>query len=382
MAEMIARNPEWLRRARELGRMVNAAAEAGEAQNEVTAEVVRAIDETGIFAMMAPREVGGSEAHPQDLIDVISELSYWDGSAGWYAHAVMTGGSVAGAWMGDRAVDAVFPGGKYQHVAGQAAPGGLATRDGDGFQVVGKFSFASGSPHAQWLVGGFLDREGPQSVMLIGLVPRHTVEFLGNWDVMGLRGTGSVDFAVPNQWVHGDFFHNLNARRKPRGGALYHMGFMALPALSHGAFAIGAARRMLDEWLQFARTKPRADGRPASEMQTFHRDFATLTAELRAAEAWLRMSFGRLYAAAGAAGPSAALGLDGRLSASHAFIVAMRIAQAAFAGSTTYGVRNGNALQRCYRDIVAGNAHFITGEGSLIEAGRVLAGVEGATINW
>lgn len=381
MAEAIARNPEWLRRARALGPMVNAAGEAGDADSAISAEVVRAIDETGIFAMMAPREVGGFEAHPQDLIDVISELSYWDGSAGWYTHAVMTGGSVAGAWMGDRAVDAVFPGGKYQHVAGQAAPGGLATRDGEGFNIVGRYSFASGSPHAQWLVGGFMHSEGPQAVMLIGLVARDTVEFLGNWDVMGLRGTGSVDFAVQNQWVHHDFFHNLNARRKPRGGALYHMGFMALPALSHGAFAIGAARRMLDEWLQFARNKTR-DGKPASEMQTFHRDFAMLTAELRAAEAWLRMSFGRLYAAASAGGPSAALGLDGRLSASHAFVAAMRIAQAAFAASTTYGLRNGNALQRCYRDIVAGNAHFITAEGSLIEVGRVLAGVEGATVNW
>jgi hypothetical protein len=31
------------------------------------------------------------------------------------------------------------------------------------------------------------------------------------------------------------------------------MGFMALPCISHGAFPIGAARRVLDEWLTFAK---------------------------------------------------------------------------------------------------------------------------------
>jgi alkylation response protein AidB-like acyl-CoA dehydrogenase len=38
--------------------------------------------------MMAPRELGGLECDPAELIAVIRELSYWDGSAGWYAAAV------------------------------------------------------------------------------------------------------------------------------------------------------------------------------------------------------------------------------------------------------------------------------------------------------
>jgi alkylation response protein AidB-like acyl-CoA dehydrogenase len=369
--------------------MIDAAACADEAIDQLSAEVVKAIDEAGIFAMMAPREVGGGEAHPLDLIDVIAELSYWDGSAGWYAHAVMTGGSVAGAFLGPRAVAAVFPGGRFAHAAGQAAPTGKAERVSDGYRVSGRYAFGSGTPHAQWIVGGYLLHEqgkpvlgeNGQPIMLIGLAPRERVNFRGNWQVLGLRGTGSHDFEVPEQVIHEDFFHNTAAPRTPRGGALYRMGFMALPCISHGGFALGAARRMLDEWRKFARAKPRENGRPASEMQTFQRDFATATAELRAAEAYMKQTFARLFDAAGAGRPIATdMQIDGRLAASHALTVATRIAQAAFTASTTHGLRNGSVIQRCFRDINAGNAHFLPAEQSVIDAGKVLAGVDGAAV--
>jgi alkylation response protein AidB-like acyl-CoA dehydrogenase len=378
----------WRDRIRALGPMIDAAAAANEDATELSPEVVAALDEAGVFAMMAPRELGGAYAHPRDLIDVISELSNWDGSTGWYTHAVMTGGSVAGAFLGPRAVEAIFPGGRFAHAAGQAAPTGKAEREGEFYRVSGRYSFGSGTPHAQWIVGGYVLHEGGkpvigehgQPVMLIGFAPRDTVKFLGNWDVLGLRGTGSYDFEVTEQLLHEDFFLNTAAPRQHRGGALYRMGFMALPCISHGGFAIGVARRMLDEWLQFARAKPRADGRPQSEMPIFHRDFAAATADLRSAEAYFRQTFDRLYDAAVAGTVTEEMKLDGRLSASHALAVALRVAQAAFTSSTTHGLRNGHPIQRCFRDITAGNAHFLTAEQSLIDAGKVIAGVEGAAI--
>jgi hypothetical protein len=137
---------------------------------------------------------------------------------------------------------------------------------------------------------------------------------------------------------------------------------------------------MLDEWLAFAKSKPRAHGQPASAMATFHRDIAMLTAELRAAEAYFRTTFDRLFDAAVSGTVTPEMGLDGRLSTSHALVVAVRIAQAAFAAATTTGLRNGNAIQRVFRDINAGNAHFLTAEQSLIDSGAVIAGVAGAAV--
>jgi alkylation response protein AidB-like acyl-CoA dehydrogenase len=375
----------WLQRARALGPMIDAAAADDESATELTAEVVAAIDGAGLFAIMAPAELGGAEAHPDEVIDAISELSYWDGSAGWYSHAVMTGGAVAGAFLGPRAVDQIFRGGWFQRAAGQAAPTGRAERVDGGYRISGRFAFGSGTPHAQWIVGGYMLHDGGEPVrdangqpsMLIGLAPRESVRFLGNWDVLGLRGTGSYDFEVIEQVLPADFFFDSAAPVQQRGGALYRMGFMAIPCISHASFALGAARRILDEWLAYARTKPRGTGM-ASDLHTFQHDFASATADLHAADAYVRRTFSDLYDAAKADRVTAEMRLEGQLATSHAFTVAKRLAQTAFAACTTRALRDGNAIQRCFRDIHAGSAHVLNSEQALIDAGKVLVGVEGA----
>lgn len=125
----------------------------------------------------------------------------------------------------------------------------------------------------------------------------------------------------------------------------------------------------------------RGSGKPMGESDVFQRDFAVATADLSAAEAWFRATFDGLYAAAGAGGDIAArMRLAGRLSTSHAFVVATRLAQAAFASCTTHAVRNNRRIQRAFRDIQAGSAHFLTAEQSLIDAGKVLAEAEGAML--
>jgi alkylation response protein AidB-like acyl-CoA dehydrogenase len=384
IAEPAAQSGSWLERTRALGPMIDAAA-ADEDATELAPKVVEAMDEAGLFAIMAPRELGGGEAHPIDVIDAISELSYWDGSAGWYGHAVMTGGAVAGAHLGPRAIAEIFPGGKFSHAAGQAAPTGKAVREGDGYRISGRYAFGSGTPNAGFIVGGYIVHDGDepvkdengQPIMLIGLAPRDTVKFLGNWDVLGLRGTGSYDFEVTEQVLHEDFFINAAAPVQQRGGTLYRMGFMAIPCLSHASFALGASRRLLDEWRSFARNKARG-ARKASDLATFQRDYASAVADLRAADSYVRQTFAQLYDAAEAGTVTPEMQLEGQLSTSHAFTVAKRIVQAALDGCTTQAIRNGNPIQRCVRDITAGSAHVLNSEQALLDAGKMLAGTEGA----
>src|SRR6185312_3146724 len=55
--------------------------------------------------------------------------------------------------------------------------------------VSGRWPFASGAHHCDWL-GGVVMAPGPSLV----LRRRAEVRLLDNWQVSGLRGTGSVDF--------------------------------------------------------------------------------------------------------------------------------------------------------------------------------------------
>jgi alkylation response protein AidB-like acyl-CoA dehydrogenase len=372
---------------RALRDLIEREADAHEDASQLSDAVMAALDESPIFGLMAPAELGGGEAAPSLLIDVIRELSYYDGSTGWYCGAVMTAAAVAGVYLGERAVGEVFARGRPR-VAGQAAPQGKAERVGDGYRISGQFSFASGSPSAEWLVGGYVLHEDGRPVktaqgapkMLIAIVPRAKVEFLGNWDVLGLRGTGSYDFRAPEQVIHADFAFAPDSDAPKRGGALYRMGFMAIPCLTHGSIALGCGARALDEWAAFARAKPRIPRGFANELHTLQRDMACAHGDLRAAEAYLRATFEALYGAAGRGAVPAGLQLDGRLCASHATRVAAEASHAAFVSATTTALRNGSRLQRCCRDLQAARAHFLTGEGSLIDAGAVLAGAPGAML--
>ena len=380
--------PGPLDEVRALRELIERCADADNGASQLAPEVIAAIEEADILRLMAPREVGGLEADPQALINVLRELSYYDGSTGWYCGAVMTAGAVAGAFLGDRAVDAIFGGKGKARAAGQAAPLGKAERVGDGYRISGSFSFGSGSPSADWLVGGYILHEDGAPVMtedgqphmLIALAPRAKVEFLGNWDVLGLRGTGSYDFRVLEQVIHEDFAFSPNAPHARRGGALYRMGFMAIPCLTHGSFALGCGRRAIDEWTNFAKTKKRIPRGFANELHTVQRDLAFAHGELRAAEAYVRRTFADLYDGAERGEIADELKLDGRLCASHATFAATRAAQAAFSSGTTTALRNNSRLQRSYRDMQAGVSHFMTGEQSIIDIGAVLAGAPGAAL--
>jgi len=213
-----------LDRVRSLRGVIESCAARDEEATQLAEEVTDALTDAGIFALVSPRELGGEEAHPDIMIDVIRELSYYDGSTGWYAGAVMTGGTVSGAYLGDKAVDKIFRSGAMKLCAGQAAPNGRAVREGDGYRISGRYAFGSGTPTASFCVGGYLIYEGDQlklddngkPIHLIGIAPREHVKFHGNWNVMGLRATGSYDFEVCEHCPPRGPFHQ---RRGPQGAA-------------------------------------------------------------------------------------------------------------------------------------------------------------------
>jgi indole-3-acetate monooxygenase len=368
-----------IERVRQLRDLIERSAAADDTATQISDEVMHALEEAGVFKLMAPAALGGLEAHPLAVLDVLKELSYFDGSTGWYCQAATTGVAVAGGFLGDMAVEEIFHSGKPVTCAGQAAPTGTAEKVPGGYRISGSFSFGSGTPNASWVVGGYLlHREGRtvmrdgKPIMLIALAPKAKVEMLGNWNVLGLRGTGSYDFRVMEQVVHEDFVIDTGNFVAKRGGALYRMGFFALPTLCHASFGAGCAWRLIDEWTLYARHKKRIPTGTVSDSEIFHKELATAHAQLRASEAYVRNTFDRLYDCTKAGDSSAELDLDTRLSCSNMLSVGSRIAQTAFTSSATTGLRNGSLLQRCYRDMQAGNAHIMTGEQSYIDAGRQL----------
>src|SRR6185312_5236923 len=105
------------------------------------------------------------------------------------------------------------------------APNGTAEPVAGGHRLSGRWGFASGIDHAQWLLLGSMAKTSgaPESRMF--LVPIGQAEIIDDWDVMGLRGTGSKSLAVKDVMVpatHSVSMHELKTGTAP--GAAVHPG--------------------------------------------------------------------------------------------------------------------------------------------------------------
>lgn len=366
--------------------LIDREAPTTEAEATLSAAVVEAFHEAGLFGLMIPKELGGAEADLVTTLEVYEEASRADGSTGWSLLANATTSAFAAAYCGDRAVDAMFRGDRFPTHAGQFSPRGTALLQPDGdYLVSGSYSFGSGSGHSNWMGGGAIEmrpgKDGAEMVMApSGLpviraffVPRENVEFLGNWDVMGLTGTGSYDYAVPEQVVDVDFTFDLINAVPRRGGPVYRLGVMGLTAVGHAAFALGVGRRALDEMLRVLETKHRLGASaPLRDQQKFRYEFAHHDAALLSARAFVYESFASVQDTLFSGDdPTPVQRARLRQSTTYVTHVAEEAVRFAYTTAGTDALRPG-ALQRCFRDIHAATQHLVVDDSTYVDATAVL----------
>jgi alkylation response protein AidB-like acyl-CoA dehydrogenase len=381
---MAAASSSPLARAQSLFDLIGAEAARSEADATLSPAVVEAFHETGLFGLMVPKELGGEEADLPTVVSVYEEVSRADGSAGWTLLANATTSSFAGAYTGPAAVAEMFGGDRIPVAAGQFSPRGTAVRAEDGYVVSGRYSFGSGSAHAPWIGGGALElRDGefvpaPSGLPVIRayFVPRERVEFLDNWDVMGLAGTGSYDYEVPEQTIHEDFTFDLIKAPPQRGGPVYRLGVLGLTAAGHAAFALGVGRRAMEELTQVVLTKHRLGADPLRDQQLFRHDYAIHDAALLAARAFVYESFASVQDTLDAGDdPTPVQRQRLRQATTYATRVATDAVRFAYTAAGTDALRP-SVLQRCFRDLHASTQHLVVDNNTLTETTRVLLGLD------
>jgi indole-3-acetate monooxygenase len=373
-----------LTRARGLAGLIEQEADRSEADATLSPAVVAAFHESGLFGLMVPKELGGEEADLPTVLEVYEEVCRADASTGWTLLANATTSAFAGAYTGAAAVEAMFDGTSIPVAAGQFSPRGTAVREGDGFTVSGRYSFGSGSAHSGWIGGGALElRDGEMVMAATGLpfirayfVPRDHVVFLDNWDVMGLAGTGSYDYEVPEQTVGEDFTFDLVNAEARRGGPVYRLGVLGLTAAGHAAFALGVGRRGMEELTRIVQTKHRLGADPLRDQQLFRHDYAMHDAALLAARAFVFESFAAVQDALEAGDdPTAVQRQRLRQATTYATRVATDAVRFAYTAAGTDALRP-SVLQRCFRDLHAATQHLVVDNNTLTETTRVLLGLE------
>jgi alkylation response protein AidB-like acyl-CoA dehydrogenase len=121
-----------------------------EAGRRIPLDLVDALRSLGLFRMFAPRSHGGLELDLPEVLEILGALGRVDGSVGWIA-MVAGAGAIASSLLPREIYDRICQNGPDVIFAGSAQPAGTAEPAGDGWRVSGRWPFASGCQHADWI---------------------------------------------------------------------------------------------------------------------------------------------------------------------------------------------------------------------------------------
>ncbi len=359
-------------RAAAVGTLANEHADYGDTHGRLATAVVDALHREGLYGMWVPRSLGGAELDPVRSLQVIENVAYGDPSAGWVLMASALAIGTGAAYLDEAAVRQLFGGERLPVIAGQGTKPGVAVPREGGFLLSGSWSFASGIKHGTHIhTLGVIEGTGEPRIFVL---PVEQVELIDNWDVMGLRGTGSIDYRIDSVFVPDAYTHFAVTETPRRGGALYTIGIVGFAAMCHSAWACGIGRRMLDEIADSVRTRGGRAGTQATS-ESFLEHYAKAEGVYRAArafvyetwtDAWRTLERGehltrRQHTLI-------------RLGIAHVTWAAHDVAMFVYASAGTTGLRAGT-IQRLFRDMHAGTQHVVASPPVFRAIGRELAGL-------
>jgi alkylation response protein AidB-like acyl-CoA dehydrogenase len=364
--------PAPLRAAREFAPEIRAAAAHAELARRQSPELMSRLAAAGLFGMCVPRELGGSELSASDMVRVIEEVSRADGATGWCVMIGATTGVLA-ASLPEPFAREIYGANPRVITGGAAAALGKARAVDGGHRVTGRWPFASGCQHSEWLVGGTVIDEGESRLMFFA---RDQVEIHDTWFTGGLKGTGSHDVAVTDAFVPEG--RSVLLGGKPRcAGPLYQFPVFGLLALGVSAVTLGIARRAIDELVLLAGGKvPTGSARNLASRAVVQRQVGEAEAALRSARAYV---YGAVEAAWKIALRAESLPLetraDLRLAAANAAWSAARAVDLAYHAAGGTSVYDASPLSRCFRDVHVATQHIMVAQPIFEVIGRVTLGL-------
>jgi alkylation response protein AidB-like acyl-CoA dehydrogenase len=205
-------------------------------------------------------------------------------------------------------------------------------------------------------------------------LPVEQATLIDNWDVLGLRATGSIDYRIDDVFVPEAFTHPATTEEPLRGGHLYSLGIIGLAILCHSAWAAGIGRRILDELAAKVQAGVGRTGTLASS-EAFHEQYAKAEGKYRAARAFVRETWGDVNASLDAGTPlTVRQNTLLRLALANITWACHDVSEFAYTAAGTIALRSG-PMQRLFRDMHAGTQHITSAPPVIRNTGRELAGL-------
>lgn len=333
-------------------------------------ETERDLHDAGLFRIVQPRRVGGSELDYVALVDCADALGQGDASVAWNfanlaSHHWMLG------MFNPHAQQAVWDKDANALIASSFIfAAGRAKKVGGGYVLNGHWPFSSGVESCDWnMLASVVSSEDEADGIeyRIFLLNRSDYKINDTWNATGLCGTGSNDVRVADAFVAEQMtvaVSDLTGGSTP-GSAVNPNALYALPVFSLFPYVLsgvglGNAQACLNDYVEFARHRASTYNRAKlSDMQTTQIKIAEASAKIDAARLIMRTNcLDAMSDARRGEIPDIAAKTKLRRDGAFSVNLCTDAVSLLFAASGARSLFTSGALQRQFRDAHAVNSHL------------------------
>ncbi len=409
---------EWLSRVEKITPVLVRHREQAERERVTPPAVIAALRDQNIHRMWVSPSFGGGGVSVRTGSAVLQALARVDASVAWQM-GVQGVISRMSDYLPEQVACQLF-----QHsdglVVGGINPSGQAAPVPGGYRLRGRWSFASGSTHADWLVCASLVTEGDPTTKgdlaasdWVGndptaddppasappaddppggdpahaaqaataptrmlFVPADRARFDDDWFTTGLRGSGSISFTVDDLFVPEEFTIDGRLLRRPpaaRPSRGYPIAYYDFGPFTTASTALGIAQDALSAFPGIAvGTVPARGTQTLGSSHTVQAGLARAAALVRSAELLLEDAANHtsLRCLIGGEELSALI----RLAAATVGENTVKAVDSLHSMAGTRALRSGGRLDRCLRDVHSAAAHITLSPANFEMVGAYLLG--------
>ena len=356
----LGRSADFTERARKLAPLIRSATPSIERQQRLPDDLVDALHEAQMFRMMLPASCRGAEIDPMAFLGAIEEVAKSDASTAWCI-AQASGCSTAAAYLEPEVARSIF--GNVRAVMASGPNINKAHVVDGGYRLTGAWMFASGIGNAGWLGGHcyITEPDGSTRCDAAGTPIEYTLVFpkenaivTEDWDVVGLRGTGSFRYGVQDLFVPASYAFTRvgNADLRERG-PIYRFTIYQIFAIGFAGVALGIARATLEAFVELASHKtPKAVTQTLRENAVVQSQVALANAKLQSSRTFLLATLRDLWEAASSAKVfSLEQRADLRLATTFAIHQSREVVDIAYHAAGASAIFASNPFEQRFRDV-------------------------------
>lgn len=253
---------ELIKQAEKLAPLLRETARESEIARRPVERVIDAIKDSGLYAMMVPKSLGGYEEDLDTFFETVLILARADASLAW-----LTGFLIEhNLWLlnySDDVCQTVFGDDNYVLAPATLNVGaGTAESVEGGYRLSGQWQWGTGILHSTWVLAGGIAVIDDVPTPTFFLMPIEDVEPIDTWFMTGMCATGSWDFKVDKVFIPKEraisfqsILDNTTGIAERFDEPLYSTPLMPVLGFAAGLPILGAAQAALANFSDQVRSK-------------------------------------------------------------------------------------------------------------------------------